>query len=213
MSRRAYWSRASGLGYWATTPKVATLNKLFVIFFKGKILTKTSFKIVDFDQLFRNAHKIKTRTLTTALLCHIRRCYTRQFFVELDSQRLKKLWLSVLMLCAPVFIFIVQLLSSFSAPTLWFIDLTVFVVVVVVVVFSRENGQNTKMLVWANQKMPDKLLSRYVTLGNFWCNLRRNKTARQVRWKIVWCNKAFRSARMDKRQSDPPENDLLITNT
>ena len=102
---------------------------------------------MDFDQLFRNADIIKIRTLTTtALLCHIRRCYTRQFFVELDSQRLKKLRLSVLMLCAPVFIFIVQLLSSFSAPTLWFIDLTVFVVVVVVV-FSRENGQNTKMLV------------------------------------------------------------------
>ena len=86
---------------------------------------------MDFDQLFRNADIIKIRTLTTALQCHLRHCYTRQFFVELDSQRLKKLRLSVLMLCAPVFIFIVQLLSSFSAPTLWFIDLTVFVVVVV----------------------------------------------------------------------------------
>ena len=33
--------------------------------------------------------------------------------------------LSELMICAPVFIFYIQQLSSFRAPTLWFIDLTV----------------------------------------------------------------------------------------
>ena len=33
---------------------------------------------------------------------------------------------------------------------------------------------------WQQQKWRDKLLPQCVTLGNFWCNLRRNKTARQV---------------------------------
>ena len=32
----------------------------------------------------------------------------------------------------------------------------------------------------ATKKWRDKLLPQCVTLGNFWCNLRRNKTARQV---------------------------------
>ena len=55
------------------------------------------------------------------------------------------------MLCRPVFIYIRQL-SSFRAATLWFIDLTVvachiqYIFLSLCQLFSRENGQNTKIL-------------------------------------------------------------------
>ena len=55
------------------------------------------------------------------------------------------------MLCAPVYIYIRQL-SSLRAPTLWFIDLTVatchiqYTFLSLCQYFSRENGQNTKIL-------------------------------------------------------------------
>ena len=43
----------------------------------------------------------------------------------------------------------------------------------------------------ACKKLRDKLLSRCVTLGNIWWNLRRDKIARQIAWKISQCNTAF----------------------
>ena len=57
------------------------------------------------------------------------------------------------MLCAPLFIIIyIRQLSSFRAPTLWLIDLTVatchiqYTFLSLCQFFSRENGQNTKIL-------------------------------------------------------------------
>ena len=43
-----------------------------------------------------------------------------------------------------------------------------------------------------NKKMRDKLLSRYVTLGNFRCNLRHSKIVRQVAWKVASSNSALK---------------------
>ena len=67
--------------------------------------------------------------------------------------------LSVLMLCAPVFIFYIRQLSSFRMPTLWFADLTVttchiqYTFLSLCCLFfyfflflSKENRQNMKIL-------------------------------------------------------------------
>ena len=59
--------------------------------------------------------------------------------------------LSVLMLCVPVFYIYIQQLSSFRAPTLWFIHLTVttchiqYTFLSLCQFISRENGQNRKI--------------------------------------------------------------------
>ena len=64
----------------------------------------------------------------------------------------RRILVSVLMLCAPVFIFTSGQLSSFRAPTLWFIDLNVatchihYAFLSLFPFLSRENVQNTKIL-------------------------------------------------------------------
>ena len=72
-------------------------------------------------------------------------------FVKIDLFSLLKEALSINAFRACVYIYIRQL-NSFRAPTLWFIDLTVatchiqYTFLSLCQFFSRENGQNTKIL-------------------------------------------------------------------
>ena len=67
-------------------------------------------------------------------------------------------------------------------------------VFVAVTVARKKNQLLLLETIAATQKLRDMFISEHVTLGNDSCKLCRNKIARQVARKIVWCNSAFNEA-------------------